>query len=224
MKPEDDVEYWIAMAYSLGRQGKSDKAQKYYEKALEVDPENVTALNNLANCLSEQGKEEEALKYLKYTTQVHPDYVEGWINLGLSYEENDDLDEAMKCFNTAKDLDPGNAALWHNRGNALRRQKKFKDAISNYDTSLRLRPLHIDTIYDKAYAHLSISEMNDARIGSGIDDKYNLKMIQTRKEYLESILNDFGSGQISPEKLVGELTQEIKYLYSFTETLVTNVA
>jgi hypothetical protein len=52
--------------------------------------------------------------------------------------------------------------------------------------------------------------MNDARIGSGIDDKYNLKMIQTRKEYVESILNDFGSGQISPEKLVGELTQEIK--------------
>jgi hypothetical protein len=66
--------------------------------------------------------------------------------------------------------------------------------------------------------------MNDARIGRGIDDKYNLKMIQTRKEYVESILNDFGSGQISPEKLVGELTQEVKNLYAFTETLVTNVA
>jgi hypothetical protein len=66
--------------------------------------------------------------------------------------------------------------------------------------------------------------MNEARFGSGIDDKYNLKMIQTRKEYVESLLNDFGSGQISPEKLVGELTQEIKNLYAFTETLVTNVA
>jgi hypothetical protein len=66
--------------------------------------------------------------------------------------------------------------------------------------------------------------MNDVRIGRGIDDKYNLKMIQTRKEYVESILNDFGSGQISPEKLVGELTQEVKNLYAFTETLVTNVA
>src|SRR6266498_458946 len=65
--------------------------------------------------------------------------------------------------------------------------------------------------------------MKDVGDGSSTDDRENLKMIQTRKEYVESILNDFGSGQISPEKLVGELTQEIKNLYAFTETLVANV-
>jgi hypothetical protein len=65
--------------------------------------------------------------------------------------------------------------------------------------------------------------MNDAGDSGSNYDEGNLKMIQTRKEYVESILNDFGSGQISPEKLVGELTQEIKNLYAFTETLVANV-
>src|SRR6266498_3993604 len=65
--------------------------------------------------------------------------------------------------------------------------------------------------------------MNDAGDSGRIYDGENLKMIQTRKEYVESILNDFGSGQISPEKLVGEITQEIKNLYAFTETLVANV-
>ena len=84
MNPEDDPEYWNSVGYSLTLNGKRDKAQKYYEKTLEIDPDNVAALNNLANILLDQGKEDEALKYLKYTTQMHPDYAEAWINLGLS--------------------------------------------------------------------------------------------------------------------------------------------
>ena len=57
MNPEDDPEYWNSMGYSLALDGKRDKAQKYYEKTLEIDPDNVAALNNLANILLDQGKE-----------------------------------------------------------------------------------------------------------------------------------------------------------------------
>jgi tetratricopeptide (TPR) repeat protein len=47
------------MDYSLALNGKRDKAQKYYEKTLEIDRDNVAALN--ANILLDQGKEDEAL-------------------------------------------------------------------------------------------------------------------------------------------------------------------
>jgi hypothetical protein len=67
-------------------------------------------------------------------------------------------------------------------------------------------------------------EIKDNAISTPIDGTYNLKVIQTRKEYVESLLNDFGSGQISPDKLVGELTQEFKNVYSFVESLITNVS
>lgn len=66
-------------------------------------------------------------------------------------------------------------------------------------------------------------EMKDNSISTPIDGSYNLKVIQTRKEYVESLVNDFGSGQISHEKLVGELTQEFKNIYAFIESLITNV-
>jgi len=66
-------------------------------------------------------------------------------------------------------------------------------------------------------------QMKDNGISIPIDGSYNLKVIQTRKEYVESLLNDFGSGQISYEKLVGELAQEFKNMYAFIESLITNV-
>jgi tetratricopeptide (TPR) repeat protein len=46
---EDNPDYWINMAYSLQREGKPEKAQKYYEEALKLDPENVVALINLSS-------------------------------------------------------------------------------------------------------------------------------------------------------------------------------
>ena len=36
LNPEDDSEYWNSMGYSLALNGKRDKAQKYYEKTLEI--------------------------------------------------------------------------------------------------------------------------------------------------------------------------------------------
>jgi hypothetical protein len=54
-------------------------------------------------------------------------------------------------------------------------------------------------------------------------DKDNLKVIQTRKEYLESLMNQLGSGQVSNEKLVGDVAQELKNLYSLVEGLQTEI-
>ena len=64
--------------------------------------------------------------------------------------------------------------------------------------------------------------MEDNSIGTPIEGNYNLKVIQSRKEYVESLLNDFGSGQISHDKVVGELAQEFKNVYAFVESLITN--
>ena len=45
---EKNPEYWINMGYSLTTEGKDEQAKKYYKKALELDPKNLTALVNLA--------------------------------------------------------------------------------------------------------------------------------------------------------------------------------
>ncbi|HEY7109898.1 MAG TPA: hypothetical protein VH415_10740 [Nitrososphaeraceae archaeon] len=58
---------------------------------------------------------------------------------------------------------------------------------------------------------------------SNVIDKDYLKIIQTRKEYLESLISQLASGQISNDKLVSELAEELKNLYSVVEDLQTEV-
>ena len=53
------------MAFSLQRDAKPEKAEKYYKKALELDPDNAIYLINLGYVLSEQQKNQEAINYLR---------------------------------------------------------------------------------------------------------------------------------------------------------------
>jgi Tfp pilus assembly protein PilF len=107
LEPEDDPEYWSTMGYSLLMQGKIDQAQKYYEKALQLEPDNEGALNNLGSILSRQGNMDEGFRYLLYATNLYPDSANGWINLASSYVEKGQVHEAMECYKRAKMLDPG---------------------------------------------------------------------------------------------------------------------
>jgi hypothetical protein len=54
-------------------------------------------------------------------------------------------------------------------------------------------------------------------------DKDNLKVIQTRKEYLDTLLNQLGSDQVTYEKLVAEVAQELKNLYLLVEGLHSKI-
>jgi tetratricopeptide (TPR) repeat protein len=84
LQTKDDPEYWVIMGYSLEREGKTDKAQKYYEKALELDPDNFIAMNNLAKILSNRGQNDEALKIFKYLTKANPKTPKGGLILALA--------------------------------------------------------------------------------------------------------------------------------------------
>jgi tetratricopeptide (TPR) repeat protein len=59
------------MAFSLQRDDKPEKAEGYYKKALELDPDNSSVcLINLGYVLSEQQKDNEAINYLRYAVSI----------------------------------------------------------------------------------------------------------------------------------------------------------
>jgi len=50
------------------------------------------------------------------------------------------------------------------------------------------------------------------------------KEIQTRKEYIESLMSDFASGQIVQEKLIAELVEEFNKLYAIVQAFNSQIS
>jgi tetratricopeptide (TPR) repeat protein len=127
---EKNPEYWINMGYSLNVEGKDEQAKKYYKKTLELDPNNLTALVNLAKGVNvrdlEESKKfrdlEESKKFLLRAIQVNSNLVEAWINLGVVYGLEKNHEKELECFNKAIKLDLSRPEAWHNRGERTKRE------------------------------------------------------------------------------------------------------
>lgn len=52
LTPARTIEAYLQMGILLSLQEKHQQAIKYYEKVLWLDPKNITALINLANCFN----------------------------------------------------------------------------------------------------------------------------------------------------------------------------
>jgi len=75
------------------------------------------------------------------------------------------LEEEVSCYSKALELDPSRAETWHNRGRILKEKKMYNFAIADYNESLRLRPNHIGTLYDKAIVSLFNAEYDILGLG-----------------------------------------------------------
>lgn len=76
---------WYAMAYFYEATGNEQLANQYYQKSIQVDPQNPMAHNNYGTYLCRHGKFEEAIK--QFMTAVNqPDYIDtaqAYENAGL---------------------------------------------------------------------------------------------------------------------------------------------
>ena len=61
---------------SLDNLGKYNEAIEYYDKALEIDPENAEALNNKGVALDDLGKYNEAIEYYDKVLEIDPKHAD----------------------------------------------------------------------------------------------------------------------------------------------------
>src|SRR5512137_2884264 len=66
----------------LQMDGDLEGARAGYLTALELDPENATALNNLGFLIAQEGRLEEAARYYQRALEIDPNRTMPWTNLG----------------------------------------------------------------------------------------------------------------------------------------------
>jgi tetratricopeptide (TPR) repeat protein len=102
------------------RKEEQDKALDYYQKVLQIAPNEAAIHNNLGKLYADIGKTAEAQEEFKKAADLDPTHASGYYyNLGAILVNKGQMDDAAAALKKATDIDPENATAWFWLGTAL---------------------------------------------------------------------------------------------------------
>lgn len=135
-------------AYARGDYAKAEKA---YERVLELVPDNLLGLVNLGMVKFSAGKPAEAEAHLLRAVQLQLDTPAAWMTLGILYMDAGRLDEALAALARVIVLEPRNARAHNYLGVVIGR----KGWIGGAQDELR-KAVEIDPNYSDAHYNLAV--------------------------------------------------------------------
>lgn len=151
-----------------------EEALGAYDKAIEINPEYVTAWKNKGNVLYNLGKYNESLQAYDRAIEIVPKYSLAWYNKGLALYKLGRFEEAVSAYDKAMETDPNDAAIWYNKGNAFLGQGNYDAAVECYDYAIKLNPSLAEAWYNKglAFEKLGLDTGADAAFARAKDLGY----------------------------------------------------
>jgi tetratricopeptide (TPR) repeat protein len=172
----NDEETLILLASLQYKLKRTDESESTFDKAKEVNNDNITASYYLALTKYENGNKDEAKILLSDLLKKAPNFFNGFILLASIYKENKEYDEAIKNYEYALKLDDkyegyqGLGDCYYNRNNTK--------AEDNYKKAVSKNPListEDRTKINQAYEKIAVIEMKNGRIQSA--GEYALKAL-----------------------------------------------
>ena len=128
--------------------GRYDDAIKYYERAIQIDPDNKLAWINKANALVRLNRTDEATgayqEALNITNKILVDDPENpslWAEKGLLLHNVGNSEEAVKAFANATRIDPRDEISWKMMGVLLASElHRYDEAAQAFDEALKANP------------------------------------------------------------------------------------
>lgn len=177
-----DVAQLRADGDAAKKAGKLDEAKAAYEKILEVDPNNVEALNELGNVMFGLKKYDEAAKVFAQAVKRDPKFSLGWYNLAHAYRKLDKKADAANAYKTYIKLKPEDPDPYYGLGQSLKGLGEVNEAIEAFKTYIKMekRPEEQKWV-DKAKAELEALEamVKKPPVGPATSSKVEEKSIGT---------------------------------------------
>ena len=148
------IDGWFKKGFLLNGLGRYDEAIKAYEKAIEVNPNNADAHNNLGHTYSEKGMFDEAILAYKEAIAINPNDVVVHNNLGNAYDGKRMYDEAILAFKKAIAINPDYALAHNNLGLAYRKKEACDNAILACKKIIALDPSYANMLSNRVLEHL----------------------------------------------------------------------
>lgn len=144
--------------------GHTREAAALFSCAIDSNPNEPAAHNNLGNVLKDLKRFDDALSSYDQAIKLKPDYAEAYYNRGIALKELNRWDEALDSYDRAINLKPDYADAYTNRGLALKELKRWDEALDSYDQAIKLKPGLAE-----AYSNRGIVLKNLKRLDEALD-------------------------------------------------------
>lgn len=140
----------MARAYSLARKGNNfiqkadyEKALDYFEKALDLCPNDISLLNNIGFTYGEMKKYDKAIETYEKSLKIKPSHANTWNGLALSYKKLGKYEDAIRACKKAIELDP-NDKDFQNNFTIIMEEYHLKDPSKRKNNEYKKRFLYIE--------------------------------------------------------------------------------
>lgn len=133
-------EDWSQLGVILAKQQKYEAAAAAFHRAFQLNPEDVWALQNLAQSLKDLGRRDEAIREYRHALAVKPRFGLAWLGLGQMFEETGRKAEAEDCYRKALLNRINRAPELATLARFCERQGWHEAAVTNYEDAIKLNP------------------------------------------------------------------------------------
>jgi Flp pilus assembly protein TadD/mono/diheme cytochrome c family protein len=139
-KNPGDFEAHYNLGAMLQARGLVSEAQKEYEYALRIRPEDAFANNAVGAASLAGGKLDVAVAHLQTALRSRPDYFDAHYNLGTALAMQENFAGAVEQFGAAVRLNREDANAEANLGAAFAAMEKWKEAREHLEKALTINP------------------------------------------------------------------------------------
>ena len=141
--PSPSLEALGIEALAHHRAGRLDEARAIYERIIELDPSQPSALDLLGMIHHQQGRQEQAADFVQRAIAAAPTVAGFYHHLGVIRMKQRQCADAEKSFRRAMELGmAGHVESLNNLGLALQGQGRVDEAIEQFQRTIELHPTH----------------------------------------------------------------------------------
>ena len=139
-KEPKHIEALLLLAALRVNEKRYEKAAELFKKALEIKPDNPSALNNYGNVLNSLRHHEKALCCFDRAITLDPEYAEAYYNRSKTLFELQQYEKALPGFEKALAIKPDFVQAHVFKGDVLRKVSLYEEALLHYEKAIALNP------------------------------------------------------------------------------------
>lgn len=132
-------------------------AEAMFTRSLELLPDRVSTLNNLAAVQIKLGKFNEAEAFARKAIALEQTSPEAWSNLALALTATERHEEALNACDRALTANPSDSKTWLAKIVTLRALKKYREALVACDHAWKVDSTNYEILYNQS---LILKELN----------------------------------------------------------------